>query len=59
MEEETCKHCGREAEGHKCDICGEEAENHNENHICGGSHCVAKCSSCKEAETNCRCERAD
>ncbi len=42
-------------EGYKCDQCGAEADEHDENHECGGEHCLPKCVGCGEAEAKCRC----
>lgn len=52
----VCAKCGGATEGYKCDVCGEESATHKENHRCGGSHCVAKCKECGQAETKCACE---
>lgn len=54
-----CKNCSGSTEGYKCDMCGAESENHDDKHVCGGDHCVAKCSSCNEAETKCICGGKD
>ncbi|MBI4127750.1 MAG: hypothetical protein HY459_01630 [Parcubacteria group bacterium] len=51
----TCTTCGGATSGYKCDMCGEESQAHDENHKCGGDHCVRKCAGCSEAETNCTC----
>jgi len=53
--EKKCTTCGGQVLGYKCDMCGTEAEQHDENHACGGNHCVAKCHGCKQAETKCSC----
>jgi RecJ-like exonuclease len=53
--EKECAKCGGKVSGYKCDVCGTEVEQHDEKHSCGGNHCVAKCSSCHQAETKCRC----
>ena len=53
--EKKCTKCGGETTGYKCDMCGAEAEKHDEQHACGGDHCVAKCAACNEAETKCGC----
>ena len=42
-------------EGYKCDMCGAESKEHDENHSCGGAHCMPKCAMCNEAETKCSC----
>ncbi len=52
---DKCKKCGGDTHGCKCDMCGAELDEHDPNHACGGEHCVAKCSACNEAETNCTC----
>ena len=50
-----CKKCGMKADGYKCELCGVESKNHDPNHVCGGAHCVLKCSGCGQAETKCTC----
>ncbi len=65
MDEENktalCKKCSGPADGYKCDKCGATANAHDPNHSdpaigCTGENCVAKCTSCTEAETNCTCK---
>lgn len=55
MEGKKCMKCGGETKGYKCDMCGEEADKHDENHKCGGGHCVSKCVGCNQSETKCSC----
>lgn len=50
-----CEKCGGPAEGFKCDMCGSESEVHEENHECGGKHCMSKCTGCGEAQAKCSC----
>lgn len=52
-----CKTCNGKTAGFKCDICGVEAKKHDQNHGCGGEHCMPKCAGCDEAEVNCSCWR--
>lgn len=42
---DTCSLCGGESEGFKCDNCGKETKVHNDDHKCGGEHCMIKCKS--------------
>jgi len=51
----NCKICGGETNSYKCDMCGEESITHDENHGCGGEHCMPKCAGCNEAEIKCTC----
>ena len=51
----TCKKCDGPTEGFKCDECGAESETHDENHECGGKHCMPKCKGCEEAQVKCDC----
>lgn len=53
--EKKCTTCGGKTTGYKCDMCGAEAIVHDDDHACGGDHCVAKCAACKQAETKCTC----
>ncbi len=58
MENISCKKCSIQADSpmaYKCDVCGDEAKEHDDQHACGGEHCVVKCSGCKKSETQCSC----
>ncbi len=50
-----CTRCGQGTTGYKCDMCGAESDMHDEQHACGGEHCVKKCVPCNEAESKCSC----
>jgi len=51
----SCKTCEGDTEGYKCDVCGAEAEEHDNEHSCGGEHCMPKCKACGKAEVGCSC----
>ena len=51
-----CSKCNGNTSGYKCDMCDEEAEKHDDNHSCGGDHCMPKCAGCSQAQTKCSCK---
>ena len=56
MGDDACVTCGSLTDGFKCEECGAEAEFHDEEHECGGEHCMPKCSGCGEPEVKCSCD---
>lgn len=54
----VCAKCGGTTTGYKCDMCGAQSDMHDDQHACGGEHCVAKCAGCNEAESKCTCPPA-
>ncbi len=50
-----CVKCSGPTKGYKCDECGAESKSHDEDHSCGGKHCMPKCEGCSEAQVKCTC----
>gem|GEM_PF-6014689 len=40
---------------YKCILCGRDCDIRERTHLCGNEYCMEKCSTCGEAEINCRC----